>query len=106
MTSMLVFAMRLDEASRRALEDGFVRELAAHDVHAVPSYTLFPRPPANVEEARAKVNERRFEGVLVVTMKSVREKRTYVPGASHGGSGTGAMVRSTTAPGGSRWRKK
>lgn len=85
MKTMLVFAAKMDEANRRALEDGLVAELGKHDVAAKPSYVLFPGEPPERDTAREAVKSAGFDGVLVATMTSVREKQTYVPGSYGGG---------------------
>lgn len=85
MKSMIVFGARMDEANRRVLEDGLVADLAKHGVAAKPSYTIFPGDPPEREKARAAVTEAGFDGILVATLKSVREKQTYVPGSYSGG---------------------
>ena len=64
MKSMLVFGARMDEASRRSLEDRFVAELGKHGVRALSSYAVFPGAPPDQEKARAKVNELGLEGIL------------------------------------------
>jgi hypothetical protein len=85
MRTMIVFGARMDEANRRALEDGFVGALATHGVAARPSYMLFPGEPPDRDKARASVKEAGFDGILVATLSSVREKQTYVPGSYSGG---------------------
>jgi hypothetical protein len=85
MKSMIVFAARMDEANRRALEDELVAALGTHEVTAKPSYLLFPGEPPDRDRAREAVKGAGFDGILVATMKSVREKQTYVPGTYGGG---------------------
>src|SRR4051812_26145285 len=74
MKSMIVFGARMDVANRRELEDGFVVELARHDVKALPSYTIFPDEPPDREKARDKVKELGLDGILVVNLKKFSEK--------------------------------
>jgi hypothetical protein len=84
--NVLVFGARLDDNQRRTLEDGFVSALNAHGVRATPSYTIFSGPLPERSEARATIQKGGFDGVLVSTMRGVKE-RTYVePGAGWGGS--------------------
>jgi hypothetical protein len=97
MKRVLVFAAKMDEANRRALEDSLVAELAKHDVAARPSYELFPGEPPEPDKAREAVKNAGFDGILVAHLKSVREKQTYVSGAyggpfwtSYYGSGWGS----------------
>ena len=65
MRKIVVFAARTDEANRRALEDKLVAELAKRGVAAVQG--------------------RGFDGILVATLKNVRERLSYVPGTYSGG---------------------
>ena len=80
MTKLIVFGAKMDEANRRALEDGFVAELAKRGVGALPSYSVFPGDPPEHEKAQAIVAENGFDGILVATLRSVRESQRYVPG--------------------------
>lgn len=84
MKSVIVFGARMDEANRRSLEDAFVAELGKRGVQAMPSYAVFQGPPPDQEHARAKVNELGLEGILVMTLKNVSERATFVP--SYAGS--------------------
>lgn len=85
MKTVLVFGARMDEANRRALEDSFVAGLRSHGVVAKPSYEVFPGQPPEREKAREIVKAAGFEGLLVASLRNVREKTTYVPGSYHGG---------------------
>jgi hypothetical protein len=84
MKSIIVFGTRMDEANRRALEDGLVAELARHDITARPSYDVFPGELPEREQARAAVQNSGFEGILMATLRSVKEQQTYVPGYTDG----------------------
>lgn len=84
MKSIVVFAAHLDEANRRTLEDAYVTELAKHDVAAKQSYTIFPGEPPPRDEAREVLRKAGLEGILVSTLRSVKEKQTYVPGYYQG----------------------
>ena len=84
MKSVIVFGARMDEANRRSLEDAFVAELGKRGVRAMPSYAVFQGAPPDQEHARAKVNELGLEGILVMSLKNVAERATYVP--SYAGS--------------------
>lgn len=79
MRSVIVFGARMDEASRRSLEDAFAVELAKRNIHAVRSYDVFPGTPPDQDKARAKVNELGLEGILVMSLKGVSERTTHVP---------------------------
>jgi hypothetical protein len=78
MKHVLVIGARLDEATRRVLEDGFVAELAKHGVFARRSYELFPGELPDRETARPLVEEKGFEGILVATLKNVGKTETVV----------------------------
>jgi len=85
MKTMIVFATRLDEANRRTFEDGAVAVLARHDVKARQSYVLFPGTPPDRDVARQLVQDQGFDGILVASLRDVRERQTYVPGTYQGG---------------------
>jgi hypothetical protein len=78
MKHVLVFGARLDEATRRVLEDGFVAELAKHGVAARRSYELFPGELPERDKARPVIEERGFEGILVATLKNVTKTEMIV----------------------------
>jgi hypothetical protein len=80
----IVFARNMAEAQRRSVEQQLADALGDHGVAATPSYQLFPEPPAE-EQAKAEVTKRGFEGVLVVSLRGVRERRSYMPGHYMGG---------------------
>ena len=86
--SMIVFARNMTEAQRRSVEQQLSAALGDHGVAATPSYEVFPQPPAE-EEAKAEVTKRGFEGVLVVSLRGVRERTSYVPGHYQGGGWAG-----------------
>lgn len=85
MKKVIVFGARMDEANRRALEDALVSDFARRGVTAMPSYVLFPGEPPDRDKAREAVKTAGFDGILVATLKSVREKQSYVPGSYGGG---------------------
>lgn len=66
---------------RRTFEDGFVKELAASGVAAVPSYEVEPDlgPEAN-ERLRAVVAKTGVDGVLITRLVKSEKKAQYVPG--------------------------
>jgi len=82
MKSIIVFGAQMDEANRRSLEDALVAELGKRNVRAMPSYAVFPGQPPDPEKARAKVSELGFEGILVMRLKNIAERATYVPSYS------------------------
>jgi hypothetical protein len=83
MKNIAVFGGRLDEANRRVLEDGFVTELAAYGVHAVPSYSMFPdgMVPQDQTAVREALQKGGYDGVLVSTFKGVKEQAFAAPGS-------------------------
>lgn len=84
MKRVLVFGARLDEATRRVLEDGFAAELAKYGVDASRSYELFPGELPDRDVARPIVEARGFEGMLVATLKNVTKTQTVVSTAPPG----------------------
>lgn len=85
---MIVFARNMPEAQRRSVENHLAAELGDHGVAATPSYEVFPQPPSE-EQAKAEVASRGFEGVVVVSLRGVRERTSYVPGHYRGGGFAG-----------------
>lgn len=84
MRSVLVFATNMSEPSRRTAEDTFVASLKERGVNAQPSYKFFPGALPSRDEAREATHRANMEGVLVVSLKGVRERQTYVPGTYYG----------------------
>lgn len=84
MRNVIVFGGGMSEPERRSLEDHVASELADHGVAASPSYQLFPELP-DTQRARAEVQRRGYDGALVSTLRSVRERQSYAPGYYHGG---------------------
>lgn len=82
LTSMLVFAVRMDEANRRVLEDAFAADLQRHGVNAAPSYTMFPEELPPIETARKQVGEAHYEGILVLELRAERDETRYSPSAT------------------------
>ncbi len=76
---------RMDDTSRRTVEDGFSYALAQHGVRATPSYTLFPNGFPSTDEAKKAVRTVGYDGLLVATSKGIREQTTIVPGGYGGG---------------------
>jgi hypothetical protein len=81
MRSVLVIGARMDNTSRRSLEDGMAASLALHGVRATPSYALFPNGFPSADQARQAVEQVGFQGLLVSTSKGTTERTTIVPGA-------------------------
>jgi hypothetical protein len=82
-TSVIVFGGRMNEATRRTVEDAFVRALTAHGVHAAASYTVFPGQLPDLDTARQQVMADDYNGVLVSTMRGVTERTTIQPGTAY-----------------------
>lgn len=80
--SVLVFAVKLDEANRRVLEDTFAADLERYGVRAAPSYSLFPGELPPIDEARAQVSAEQYEGILVLKLRGIRDEARYVPGST------------------------
>jgi hypothetical protein len=78
--SVLVIGAKMDDPSRRSLEDGFASSLAEHGVRATPSYTFFPNGFPSAAEARRTVEQVGFDGLLVSTSQGVTERTTVAPG--------------------------
>jgi hypothetical protein len=67
---VLVVASTPSEGARRAVENGFARELLKKDIRAVPSYTILDRPfpggLAGLESLKQRVREAGVDAVLLV----------------------------------------
>jgi hypothetical protein len=85
MRNILVMGARMDDTSRRTLEDGFVGSLAQHGVRATPSYMLFPNGFPTTDEAQNAVRSVGFDGLLVANSRGVTQRTTVVPGGYGGG---------------------
>ncbi len=84
MSSILVFAAKMNDTNRRAFEDAFAQRLSGYGVVARPSYELFPGALPDRDTARAAAEKANVQGILVVTNEGTKEVSTYVPGAYAG----------------------
>jgi hypothetical protein len=80
MTTIVVFAGRVNPIDRRALEDGFVSTLKAQGVKATASYTIFPAELPVRQDARSVLQKLGFDGVLVSIMTGAEDHRVLYPG--------------------------
>lgn len=99
MHRVLVFAARMDEAHRRRLEESFVDELAQHGVSAQPSYTLFAGEPPKQGQARAILSRNGYDGVLVASIKSIKNEHRWSmgPSAWYGNYGMAGYIETDEA---------
>lgn len=81
---VLVFGGGTLETHRRSLEDGVTATLRRQGIDAKPSYTMFPTLPDR-DQARAATRDAGIDGALVVAVRAVRERQTYVPPSYRGG---------------------
>lgn len=84
MRSVVVFAANMSEANRRTAEDIFTGQLKERGVDAQQSYNVFPGKLPTREEAKAATQRANIDGILVLSLKGVRERQTYVPGSYTG----------------------
>jgi hypothetical protein len=80
MKNIVVFGAKLNETNRHTLEDGFVSALAGRSVRATQSYKVLPNPLPSREAARSMLKQASFDGVLVATLKGVKDEVTVVGG--------------------------
>lgn len=80
MTNVLVVGMRQSATTRRLWEDAFVKGFTDKGVKATPSYTLFPNALPDTNQVADRVDERRYDGVLIVSRLSPSISTKYVPG--------------------------
>jgi len=78
--SMLVIAMKNNDANRRIMEDAFVRELGKHGVAATPSYSLWPSTLPDTNAVSQYVHDNGIEGVLVAVREPTEQRRDVIPG--------------------------
>jgi hypothetical protein len=76
---VLVAALVRDDATRRMIEDN----IAKRSPNTVPSYTVFEKGDANMDEAaaEAKLRNAGFDGAIIIRYISVEKETSYVPGS-------------------------
>lgn len=82
-----VMAAMPDPVKRRQWEDGFAAAIAARGVSATPSHRLFPEAFPDSAEARAKLREGGFDGLLV--LRKGAEDELPREGGGRGGTSVG-----------------
>lgn len=82
-----VMAAMPDPVKRRQWEDAFARALAARGVSATPSHRLFPDAFPDTAEARVKLREGGFDGLLVI--RKGAEDELPPSRSGHGGASVG-----------------
>lgn len=71
-------------AVRNFYEDEFARQLRAHGVHAVASYTIVPADERPDKDAvTAKLKAEGFDNVLVTRLVDKKTVQTYIPGQAY-----------------------
>lgn len=89
-----VMAAMPDPVKRRQWEDAFAGALAARGVSATPSHRLFPGAFPDSAEARAKLREGGFDGLLVLRKGAEDEE----PASRGGGGGASVGVGGSFVP--------
>jgi hypothetical protein len=64
--TILVVAVRKNQLTRRAWEDGFAAALARHGVDVTPSYRLFPETLPDTGLIKAVTRKQSFDGIILV----------------------------------------
>ena len=77
--TILVVAVRKNQQTRRAWEDGFVAEMSGHGVVVTPSYRLFPDALPDTGLIATITRERRFDGILLVGRASTQTMGDVTP---------------------------
>jgi hypothetical protein len=77
---VLIIAVRKNSVQRRIWEDAFVAELSKHSVDATSSYHLFPDALPDTNQVSQTIQEKGFDGVLVIRHLPTETKTNYVPG--------------------------
>ena len=78
--NILVVCMKKNAVRRRLWEDGFVAELSAHGVRSTPSYQLFADGVPDTDQMNAAIEDKAYDGVLLVTKRQTATSTRYVPG--------------------------
>ncbi|HYR05399.1 MAG TPA: hypothetical protein VEP71_01810 [Gallionella sp.] len=78
---IMVIGVAKNPLNRRLFEDEFVRQLKAHGVDAIASYTVLPDKLQDDQAAiGVKVKELGADTILITRMVSKKIVQTYVPG--------------------------
>jgi hypothetical protein len=85
MHDYIVMAARVDQTSRRTLEDTLAAALIDHGVHATASYMIWPDALPPADAARDVVEKAKFDGMLVAMSRGVTERVSVVPGGGFWG---------------------
>ena len=80
---VLVCALHPDDATRRLIEDAFVRELQGNGVTGIQCYNVLPPGPTNEQQARDAVSTTAADGVLVTKVASVKNIPVYGVGPGY-----------------------
>jgi len=80
LNKIFIIAIRKDPVQRRIWEDAFVRELSKHDVKATPSYQLFPDLLPDTNQIIQTVQNKGFDGILIIRLLHTETKTHYVDG--------------------------
>ncbi len=71
--TILVIAVRKNQQTRQAWEDGFATELSKHGVEVTPSYRIFPDTLPDTAHMAAITRDRKFDGIILVGKISVEK---------------------------------
>lgn len=80
MKNILVVCMEKNAVRRRLWEDGLVADLSDHGVVSMPSYRLFGDALPDTDQIDAVINEKGYDGVLIVTRLQTQTTSRYIPG--------------------------
>ena len=78
--NVLIVCVKKNPMRRRLWEDGFEAELAERGVLSTPSYRLFPDAVPDTDQVENAIQEKGYDGVLVVTRLQTETTSRYVPG--------------------------
>jgi hypothetical protein len=76
---ILVIAVRQNQQSRRAWEDGFVTSLSGHGVDVTASYSLFPEALPDTGLIHSITSARGFDGIILVGRVSTGTTESVTP---------------------------
>ena len=81
--NILVLGLNGKAEGRADFEDGLVEAITRKGEKASPSYEFLPRPdatPINMNDLKALVEWKKFDGILVARLTKATAKTVYVPG--------------------------
>lgn len=77
--NIIVIGVADRDGIRRVFEDEFVKQLQAHDIKAIVSYTMFSLNKINKETIKAQMKKKGIDAVIVTRMVDKTTEQKYYP---------------------------